>query len=140
MPSVSGIALIAATMFSAVNSPTTPRVVFGMVISGGGGVRLLRVVGCAQSGAVGLWALGVQSWSATCSGGLFGLLCRPARAAKRAAHSSRPSGVVLPCRRLSQPDVSCAINRIIEQRTDVENNLVEVLPGVVRLALIAGVG
>ena len=41
-----------------------------------------------------LWALGVQSWSATCSGGLFGLLCRPLRAAKTAAQSSRPSWVV----------------------------------------------
>ena len=37
---------------------------------------------------------GAQSWSATCSGGLFGLLCRPFGAAKRAAHSSRPSWVV----------------------------------------------
>ena len=46
MPSLSGIALIAATMFSAVNSPT-PRVLFGMVVSGGGGVRLLGVGGCA---------------------------------------------------------------------------------------------
>ena len=40
-------------MFSAVNSPT-PRVLFGMVVSGGGGVRLLGVGGCAQSGAVDL--------------------------------------------------------------------------------------
>ena len=46
-------------MFLAVNSPT-PRVLWGMVVSGGG-VRLLGVGGCAQSGAVelscplGLW-------------------------------------------------------------------------------------
>ena len=53
VPSLSGIALIAATMFSAVNSPT-PLVVFGMVVSVGGGVRLLGVGGCAQSGAVDL--------------------------------------------------------------------------------------
>ena len=47
------IALSTATMFSAVNSPT-PRVLFDMVVSGGGGVRLLGVGGCAQSGAVEL--------------------------------------------------------------------------------------
>ena len=35
---------------------------------------------------------------------------------------------------------SCAISPIIARRTDVGNNLVEVLSGVVRLALIAGVG
>ena len=58
VPSLTGIALSKATMFSAVNSPT-PRVVFGMVVSGAAGVRLLRVGGCAQSGAVALWALGV---------------------------------------------------------------------------------
>ena len=34
----------------------------------------------------------------------------------------------------------CAIRPIIARRTDVGNNLVEVLSGVVRLALIAGVG
>ena len=56
MPSLSGIALIAATMFSAVNSPT-PRVLFGMVVSGGG-VCLLRVGGCAQGGAVELSSSG----------------------------------------------------------------------------------
>ena len=59
---------------------------------------------------------------------------------KRAAHSSRPSWVVLPWRRLSQPDESCAIRPIIAQRKGVGNSLVEVLSGVVRLALIAGVG
>ena len=37
------------------------------------------------------------SWSAACSGGLFGLLCRPVMAAKRAAHSSRPSWVGFWC-------------------------------------------
>ena len=103
-----------ATMFSAVNIPT-PRVVFGMVVSGGG-VRLLGVGGCAQSGAVVLWALGVQSWPATRSGGLFGLVICPVRAAKRAAHSSRPSWVVVSCRRLSQPDARCAINLIADVR------------------------
>ena len=35
---------------------------------------------------------------------------------------------------------SCAIKPIIARRTDVGNSLVEVLSGVVRLALIAGVG
>ena len=51
---------MAATMFSAVNSPT-PRVLFGMVVSGAAGVRFLRVGGCVQGGAVdlsrplGLW-------------------------------------------------------------------------------------
>ena len=39
-----GIALITATMFSAVNIPT-PRVVFGMVVSGTDGVGVLRVGG-----------------------------------------------------------------------------------------------
>ena len=87
-----------------------------------------------------LWAFGVQSWLATCYGGLFGLLFDPLGAAKRAAPLSRPSWVVLPCRRLSQSDASCAITVFIVRRTDVENNLVEVLSGVVRLALIAGVG
>ena len=49
-------------MFSAVNIPT-PRVVFGMAVSGAAGVFLLRVGGCVQSGAVELsrpLALGVQ--------------------------------------------------------------------------------
>ena len=96
VPSLSGIALITATMFSAVNSPT-PRVLFGMVVSGRG-VRLLRVGGCVQGGAVELSCL-LGPWcakrvSVTCSGGLFGLLCRPFRAAKRAARMSRPSWVV----------------------------------------------
>ena len=35
---------------------------------------------------------------------------------------------------------SCVISPIIAQRTGVENNLVEALSGVVRLALIVGVG
>ena len=35
---------------------------------------------------------------------------------------------------------SCAINPIIARRTDVGNSFLEVLSGVVRLALIAGVG
>ena len=56
VPSLTGIALSTATMFSAVNSPT-PRVVFDMVVSGAAGVRLLRVGGCAQGGAVVLWGL-----------------------------------------------------------------------------------
>ena len=85
-----------------------PHVVSGMVVSGAAGVRLLRVGGCAWSGAVymsrPLWALGVQSGSVTCSGGLFGLVSRPLRAAKRAAHSSRSSWVVLPWRRSFQRD------------------------------------
>ena len=34
---------------------------------------------------------------------------------------SRPLWVVLPWRRLSQPDESCAITSIIAQRTDVQN-------------------
>ena len=41
-----------------------------------------------------LWSLGVPNWSATCSRRLLGRRCRPLRAAKRAAHSSRPSWVV----------------------------------------------
>ena len=41
-----------------------------------------------------LWALGVQNRSVTRSGGLLGLMCRPLRAAKRAAQLSRPSWVV----------------------------------------------
>ena len=49
----------------------------------------------------------------------FRLACCPVRAAKRAAQMSRPSWVVLPCRRLSQPDESCAIRPIIAPRTDV---------------------
>ena len=49
-----GLLSITATMFSAVNSPT-PRVLFGMVVSGAAGVHvLLRVGGCAQGGAVEL--------------------------------------------------------------------------------------
>ena len=79
-------------MFSAVNSPP-PRVVFGMVVSGGGGVRLLLVGGCAQSGAVELsrlWALGVQSWPTTCYGGLFGLLFDPLGAAKKGGSVEPP--------------------------------------------------
>ena len=108
------IALITATMFSAVNSPT-PRVLFGMVVSGGGGgVRLLRVGGAAQSGAVELsrlWALVCKAGQQRSLAGLFGLVSCPVRAAKRAAHSSRPSWVVVPCRRLSQPDARFAIIR-----------------------------
>ena len=43
----------------------------------------------------------------------------PVRAAKRAARMSRPSWVVLPWRRLSQPDESCAIIGFIAQRMGV---------------------
>ena len=55
-------------------------------------------------GLHGALTCGVQSdFVVTFSGGLFGLF-GPLRAAKRAAHSSRPSWVVLPCRQLSQRD------------------------------------
>ena len=43
-------------------------------------------------------------------------------------------------RRVISGHESCAIRPIIARRTGVGNNLVEVLSGVVRLALIAGVG
>ena len=82
-------------MFSAVNSPT-PRVLFGMVVSGGGGVRLLGVGGCAQSGAV---ELSRPMGPLVCKAGQQRALAGcPVRAAKRAALSSRPSWVVLPGR------------------------------------------
>ena len=59
-------------------------------------------VSCVLAGALrasllscgALWALGVPNWSATCSRRLLGLVCRPLRAAKRAAQLSRPSWVV----------------------------------------------
>ena len=71
-------------------------------------------------GLYGALTYGVQSdFVVTCSGGLFGLLCRPVRAAKRAALMSRPSWVVLPWRRSSKRDESCAINPIIARRIAV---------------------
>ena len=96
VPSLSGIALITATMFSAVNSPT-PRILFGMVVSGAAGVHLLRVGGCVQGSAV---ELSRPSGPLVCK--LVGNVLwwdvwpavRPLRAAKRAAQSSRPSWVV----------------------------------------------
>ena len=96
VPSLSGIALIAATMFSAVNSPT-PRVLFGMVASGAAGFVSFVLAGAFRASLLScgaLWALGVPNWSATYSRRLLGLVCRPLRAAKRAAQLSRPSGVV----------------------------------------------
>ena len=72
VPSLSGIALNTAAMFSAVNSPT-PGDLFGMVVSGTAGVRISLLAGtlrAALSSCRALWALGVQSWSSTCSGGL----------------------------------------------------------------------
>ena len=69
--------------------------------------RVLRQGWRVQSGAGGLVLAGslvVQSWSATSSGGLFSLVCGPARTAKRAARLSRPTWVGLPCRRSSKRD------------------------------------
>ena len=85
VPSLSGIALIAATMFSAVNSPT-PRVLFGMVVSGTDGVGVLRVGGCVQGGAVEL-SRPLGSWFAKLVGNVLWWsvwpAVRPLRAAKR---------------------------------------------------------
>ena len=114
-PGAAGIAFSTPTMFSAVNSPM-PRVVFGMVVSGGGGVRFLGVGGCAQGGAVVLWGLWCAKlasnvlWRAVWLGELS------CYGSKRAAQMSRPSRVVLPQRRLSQPDESCAITPFIAHR------------------------
>ena len=65
---------------------------------------LLRVGGCVQGGAVelscALWSLGVQSWSATCSGGLFGLLCGSLGQQKGGSNEPPIVGCFLSCRRL----------------------------------------
>ena len=47
-----------------------------------------------------LWALGVQSWSATYSGGLFGLLCGSLGQQKGRLDLAAHSGSFLSCRRL----------------------------------------
>ena len=78
-------------MFSAVNSPP-PRVVFGMVVSGGGGVRLLGVGGYAESGAVelsrplGLW----------CAKLVSNVLWRAVWPAVRSSWGSKKGGSVEP--------------------------------------------
>ena len=52
---------------------------------------LAGVLRAALSSCRALWAFGVQSWSATCYGGLFGLgELDPVRAAKRAARMEPP--------------------------------------------------
>ena len=45
-----------------------------------------------------LWALGVQSWSTTCSGGLFGLLCGSLGQQKGRLNRAAHRGSFLPCR------------------------------------------
>ena len=64
--------------------------------------------------------LGVQSWPATCSGGLFGLLCCPARAAKKSG-SFEPPIVGRFCPVVGHLNLTkiCAITWIIARRTDV---------------------
>ena len=101
-----------ATMFSAVNSPT-PRVVFGMV-----GFVSLVLAGTLRAALLicrALWAFGVQSWLATCYGGLFGLVSCPVRAVKRAAPIEPPivgrfalSSVISTRRKMRyKPDCAC---------------------------------
>ena len=65
---------------------------------------------------------GVQSWPATCSGGLFGLVSCPVRAAKGRLERAALCGSFLPWRRLSQRDERCAIRPIIARRIDVCNS------------------
>ena len=78
-------------------------------------------------GLYGALTYGVQSdFVVTCSGGLFGLF-GPLRPAKRAARMSRPSWVVLPGRRSSQPDEKLRDNSHYRAAFTHRNGLTEVV-------------
>ena len=54
----------------------------------------------ALSSCRALWALGVKAGQATCSGGLFGLLCALLGQQKGRLNRAAHGGSFLPCRRL----------------------------------------